>query len=264
METSASAPGIDPDSSQTDALDVRTFGFTLIKGTRHLSQPDAEFDERGPVGDRRYCLVDVDRQRVLKTVQNPTLVAVVARLHGDELETTLPDGRSVCAVPEVSTETVTCDYWGRPVEAELTRGPHDELLSSWLGTSVRLAKVPRGDVVYGEPVTLVATASIRDLAARTGHPDLVAEASRFRATFLIDTDTPYIEEAWNGREMVLGGVRVRIGGPIPRCAVMDLDPITGARGPRLMKTLAEYRSENAKGEPFFGVFAQVVGGATPV
>ena len=259
MEIRASTPAGEHSSSLTEDVGVRAVGFTPIKGTRHLAQADAEFDERGPVGDRRYCLIDVEKRHVLRTVQNPSLIAVVARLHDDELETTLPDGRSVSAVPEASGETVTCDYWGRPVEAELILGPHDALLSSWLGKSVRLAKVPRGDVVFGDPITIVATASIRDLGARVEHPDLVAEAARFRATILLDTDTPYIEETWSGRQVSLGGVRVRIGESIPRCAVIDLNPVTGARGPRLLKTLAELRGENAKGEPFFGVFAEVVG-----
>lgn len=248
--------------SLTADLGIRSVGFTPIKGTRHRSQPGAEFDDRGPVDDRRFCLVDTETQRVLRTVQNPTLVAVVAQLHGAELETALPDGRCVCAVPETSGETLTCDYWGRQVEAELTQGKHDELLSSWLGKPVRLAQVPRGDVVYGAPITLVTTASIRDLGKRLGHPDLLAEAARFRATLIVDADTPFIEETWTGREMSLGnGVRVRIGEAIPRCAVIDLDPVTGERGPRVMKTLAEYRGGNDKGEPFFGVFAQVVGRA---
>lgn len=261
MENRVSTPASKHATSLMEGVGVRSVGFTPIKGTRHLAQPDADFDERGPVGDRLYCLVDVDQRRVLRTVQNPSLVAVVARLHGDELVTTLPDGRSVSAVPEASGETVACDYWGRPVEAELTQGPHDALLSSWLDTSVRLAKVPRGDVVFGEPITIVATASIGDLGGRVEHPDLVAEAARFRATILLDTDTPYIEETWRGHELSLGGVRVRIGESIPRCAVIDLDPVTGARGSRLLKSLAEHRGKNAKGEPFFGVYAEVVGGA---
>lgn len=259
MEIRASAAA-EHASSPSEIANVRSVGFTPVKGTRHLSLPEAEFDELGPVGDRRYCLVDVDRRRVLRTVQNPALLAVVARFHGEELETTLPDGRSVRAVPETSGETLTCDYWDRPVEAALTQGPHDALFSSWLGTSLRLAKVPRGDVVYGQPLTVVATASIRDLAAHVEHPDLLSEAARFRATCLVDTDTPFVEETWAGQQLSLGEVRVRIGEPIPRCAVIDLDPATGARGPRLLKRLAEYRSGNAEGEPFFGVYAQIVGG----
>lgn len=240
-------------------LDVRTVGFTPIKGTRHLAQPTPAFDDTGPVDDRRYCLVDVHHRRVLKTVEHPSLIAVTARRHGDLLETTLPDGRSVRTAPEPSGETLTCTYWGRPVELRLTRGPHDALLSSWLGRHVRLAEAPRGAVVYGAPLTIVATASLHDLAARAGHPDLLAEASRFRATLLIETDAPYVEETWHERETRMGGVRVRIGAPVPRCAVIDLDPRTGRRNGRLLKTLASYRRSNAAGEPHFGVYAQIVG-----
>ncbi|WP_231444394.1 MOSC domain-containing protein [Brevibacterium zhoupengii] len=254
MSSSASPSPLD------EVLDVRSIGFTPIKGTRHQSQPAASFDEHGPVGDRRYCLVDTETRRVLRTVQNPTLVAVVAQFHGAQLEVTLPDRRSVCAVPEPSGEVLTCDYWGRPVAAELMQGPHDGLLSSWLGMPVRLAHVPRGDVVFGEPITIVTTASIRDLGERAGHPDLLAEAARFRATLLVETDVPFMEDTWNGREMTFGKTRIRVGGPIPRCAVMDLHPVTGARGSRLLKSLAAYRPRNDAGEPHFGIYGQVIGG----
>lgn len=243
-----------------EVLDIRSVGFTSIKGTRHLVRPDAEFDDWGPVGDRRYCLIDVEKRQVLRTVQHPSLLAVVAQFHGDELETTLPDGRTVCAVPKTHGQSLTCEYWGRPVEAELLQGPHDVLLSSWLDKPVRLAQVPRGDVVYGEPLSIVSTASIADLGERLGDSDLLAEAARFRATFLVTTGIPYIEETWTGQEMSLSnGVRVRIGEAIPRCAVIDLDPHTGVRGSRLLKTLAKHRGGNDKGEPFFGVYARVVG-----
>lgn len=256
---SSSATPSSGDSRPDDVLDVRSIGFTPIKGARHQSQPAASFDEHGPVGDRRYCLVDTETRQVLRTVQHPSLVAVAAALHGAQLEVTLPDGRSVCAVPEPSGEVLTCDYWSRPVEAELTQGPHDALLSAWLGKPVRLAHVPRGDVVFGEPITIVTTASIRDLGERVGHPDLLAEAARFRATLLVETDVPYQEETWNGREMTFGESRIRVGGPIPRCAVMDLHPVTGARGSRLLKSLAAHRPRNEAGEPHFGVYGQVVG-----
>jgi uncharacterized protein YcbX len=87
---------------------------------------------------------------------------------------------------------------------------------------------------------------------------LVNEAARFRATALIDTDEPYIEETWQGREMALGARRIVIGAPIPRCAVMDLDPVTGEWNGRLLKALAGYRPMNEEGEPVFGVYARIV------
>lgn len=284
-------------AAAADTVSVRSVGYTPIKGTRHMVHSAPEFDEFGPVGDRRFCLIDVDRRQVLKTVQNPRLLSVIARLNGAELETTLPDGRSARAVPEPTGETLTCDYWKRQVDLTLADGPHAALLSSWLGRPVRVAWAARGDVVFGAPISIVATASLRELAGRVDRPGLVDEAARFRATVVIDTDEPFVEETWQGREMTLsaahlggsgiagarvggsvggataggsqrggaavggsqlGGLRVRIGEPIPRCAVMDLDPITGERNGRLLTTLAAYRPRNESGEPLFGVYAEVV------
>lgn len=243
--------------------DIVSIGFTPIKGTQHVRQPEARFDAEGPIGDRRYCLVDVDRRQVLKTVQNPSLIAVTAELRGEELELTLPDGRSACAVPEPDGEVLTCEYWKRRTALNLIDGPHSELLSNWLKRPVRLARAPRGDVVYGAPVTIVATASLADLADRAARPELTAEAARFRATFVIDTDVSFAEETWQGREISLGEpglgeIRVRIGAPIPRCAVVDLDPVTGERNAPVLRTLAGYRPTNAAGEPVFGVYAEIV------
>ena len=89
-------------------------------------------------------------------------------------------------------------------------------------------------------------------------PDLVAQAARFRATVIIDTDVPYAEDRWEGQTVDLGDLQVRIGTSIPRCAVMDLDPLTGDRSAPVLKTLAGYRPRNAAGEPLFGVYAEVV------
>ena len=206
-----------------------------------------------------YCLIDVERRQVLRTVQNPRLIAVDASLHGPVLGVALPDGRSVSAPPEFLGETLTCDYWKREVALELTDGPHAALLSDWLDRPVRLARATRGKIVYGAPISIVATASVADLGECIGHPGLVDQAARFRATALIDTDEPYSEETWQGREMTLGDRRIVIGAPIPRCAVMDLDPVTGERNGRLLKTLAGYRPMNDAGEPVFGVYARIVG-----
>lgn len=266
-----------------EQLPVESFGYAPVKGTRHITRPEAVVDAHGPVDDRRYCLIDVEQRQVLKTVQNPALIGILASLHGDggddghELELRLPDGRSVSAVPEPTGETLTCDYWKRKVELRLTEGPHAALASDWLGRPVRLVRAPRGDIVFGSPISIVTTASMRDLAARIDHPDLLAEAARFRATVVVNTDEPYVEETWQGEEKVLTGswlagpgtgtqargLRVRIGAPIPRCAVMDLHPVTGERGPRLLRTLAGYRPTNEAREPLFGVNAEVVAATPP-
>ena len=217
---------------------VTAVGFTPVKGTRHASYDAVVLDEHGPVGDRAFCVVDVPRRRVLRTVQNPSLLAVGARWDGRVLDLVLPSGETASAAPAPSGERVTCDYWGREAALDLLEGPHAALVSSWLGIPVRLAAAPRGAVVYGAPVSVVSLASLRDLAGRLGRPDLVGEAARLRATVVVDTDEPYAEETWAGRTLRLGAATVRVNAPIPRCAVIDLDPATGVASASLLKALA--------------------------
>ena len=236
-------------------LVVRSAGFAPVKGKRHRPLPRLELDERGAVGDRAWCLVDVGAQRVLRTVQHPSLMGVVASVVDGSLALTLPDGASVDAVPEASGETVTCDYWDRPVELTLTEGPHASLVSRLLGTDVRLAAAPRGGVVFGDPITLVGTATLGDLAERLGRP---VEAARFRATLVVETDEPYVEDTWLGAEVGVGGARLQVGVPVPRCAVIDHDPGTGEKDLRLLKALVGSRPTNAAGEPVLGVYAACV------
>jgi uncharacterized protein YcbX len=230
-------------------LDVRTAGFSPVKGMRHLTLPSVELDELGPVGDRAWCLVDVAARRVLRTVQHPELIGVVARVEGDELSMTLPSGESVAAPARASGETVACDYWGRQVSLSLVGGPHDALVSDLLGRDVRLAAAPRGGVVFAAPVTVVATASLEAVGA---------EGARFRATLVVETDEPWVEDSWLGTSFGVGGAEIRVGGPVPRCAVVDHDPSTGAKDRRLLKELVGSRPTNAAGEPVFGVYAEVV------
>lgn len=239
-------------------MTVTSVGFAPVKGTRHASYDEITLAAGGPVGDRSLCFVDVERRRVLRTVQNPSLVALSARHEGDELAIGLPDGRTARGVPERTGETLTCEYWGRPAELDLLAGPWAEEVSAYLGAAVRLAAARPGVVVYGAPVSLVTTASLRDLAERADRPALPREAARFRATMVLDAgDEAYAEESWVGREVRVGEATLRVNIAIPRCAVIDLDPATGERTSGVLKALST-RGVDDHGDPLFGVDAHVV------
>ena len=233
-----------------EELVVRRAGFSPVKGMRHLALDHVDLDERGAVGDRAFCLVDPPERRVLRTVQHPSLMGVVAESYADGLALTLPSGERADGPAAPTGETVTCDYWGRQVDLELTEGPHAELMSARLGQDVRLARAPRGAVVFADPITLVTTASLQALGGSV-------QSARFRATLVVEADAPWAEDAWLGRTMTAGDATIRIGGPIPRCAVIDHHPETGEKDTRLLKALAHTRPTNAAGEPMFGVYATV-------
>ncbi|GAB7004104.1 hypothetical protein JCM18899A_15760 [Nocardioides sp. AN3] len=243
-------------------LAVVSTGYAPVKGTAHRPQDTVRLTATGAVGDRGLALVDPEAHRVLRTIQNPRLLTVLARRDGDVLEVTLDGSDPVRAPLEPTGETITCDYWGRPVELSLLEGPHAEMLGKHLGRSVRLTAAPPAAVVYnGSSITIVGTASLRDLAERVGR-DLVAESARFRATMVVETDEPYVEETWLGRELRAGDAALVAGVAIPRCAVIDHSPVSGEKDARLLQTLASYRPRNSAGEPAFGIYAAVTVGGT--
>jgi uncharacterized protein YcbX len=238
-------------------LDVASAGYAPLKGTAHRPYDVVELSPAGAVGDRGLCLVDLEQRRVLRTIQNPRLLTVLARREGDVLQVTVPGADPLEAAVEPTGERVTCDYWGRPVDLTVLAGPHAGLLGGHLGKRVALAAAPPATVVFGGAgVTLLGTASLRDLGERVGL-DLINQSARFRATLVVETDEPYVEETWLGRELHAGDATLRAGVPIPRCAVIDHSPVTGERDARLLKALAGFRPTNRAGEPVFGIYAQV-------
>lgn len=241
-------------------MHVVSVGYAPVKGTRHRSFDWTVFDGHGPVGDRRFCVVDVEARQVLRTVQHPALLTATVSSGPDGLSIASPVGEAT-GPAQRSGDRVDCDYWGRTVTLDLLTGPHADLFSALVGRPVRLAQAPRGGVVFGDPVLVVTLPSVRDLAARCGRPALVEEVGRFRPTLVLDGDmAPYADEDWCGRDLSIGDLRLRVGGPVPRCAVIDRHPTSGERDVRLMRALAAYRPVNRAGEPSFGMFARV---ATP-
>lgn len=247
-----------PTAGRLTRVQVVHLGFASVKGTRHLARDELRLDERGPIGDRDFVVVDVERRKIQRTLSNRTLVAVQARWDGEILELELPSGERVTAPAPLSGETVTCEYWGRSVAHVLTHGPHSALLSAHLGKPVRLAASPRNGAVYGAPVSILTTASLRDLGERTGRTDLLETVARFRMTMTVDAgETPYVEDGWFGRELKVGDAVVRVRGAVARCGQIDMEPATGAKDGSLLKALAGYRPDTG-GEPWFGVDAEVV------
>jgi uncharacterized protein YcbX len=233
---------------------IARIGFTPLKGGRHLTHDLAELTLAGPVGDRVFALVDRSRGRVLRTVENPSLLRACPRWEAGVLSVVL-QGRLIEGVPSDSSETFSVDYWGRTAVLQGCAGPWAEAYSQYLGYDVVLCRsVTAGDVVYGASVTVVTTASMQLLSERLGRR---VDSARFRSTFLIDADDSpsHVEDSWVGRELRAGDATVRVRGLVPRCAVVDLDPVSGRSDVAVLRELAEYRGSEA--EINFGVDAVV-------
>jgi len=156
---------------------IERIGFTPLKGGRHMTHDLADLSMDGPVGDRVFCLVDRSRGRVLRTVENPSLLRACARWDGGVLSVELK-GDTFEAVPLPTGEMLEVDYWGRNAAVQGCAGPWAEAYSEHLGFDVVLCRsVTAGEVVYGASVTVVTTASMRLLTERLGRE---VESERFR------------------------------------------------------------------------------------
>lgn len=232
-------------------MHVARIGFTPVKGGRHRTHESVLLTGTGPEGDRAFCLLDPAVGRCLRTVENPTLLQTNASWDGRVLSVELPAG-TVAGEPMSTGEVREVDYWGRTIGVEVVEGPWAAAYSAHLGRDVVLVRAGPGDVVYAGPVTLVTSGSLARLADEVGAP---VDGARFRATFELGSEVAHAEDGWVGRRLRLGTAEVRVRGPVPRCAVIDLDPTTGVRDRGLLAALAGYRRTGA--QIAFGVEADV-------
>ena len=250
-------------------MQIARIGLAAVKGTRHQALTGVDLAPHGPVGDRRFAVVDPARAQVLRTVANPALVGVCARWDGVTLTVDFGNGRA-SGRPETTDSSLVVDYWGRPVRTDVVAGPWSEAFSDHLGRPVVLTTAAPADVVYGAGVSLVTTASLAALrpwvraapGAEERAADAGVEASRFRATVVVDTsgsehDRPGAELSWVGRELQLGAATVRLTAVTARCAVVDVNPRTGRPDLRLLAALPR----DGRGTPVFGIEGDVVGPA---
>lgn len=224
---------------------ITRIGLTPLKGARHQEIAHVRLDTQGPVGDRVFCLVDIDRPRVLRTVENPRMVLVDADWDGSLLTVRTPDHDPVTAAPEPTGELLLSDYWGREARLEVMDSPHAGLISEHLAREVRLARVSHpGEVVYGAPVSIVTTGALADLGEE--------DSARFRATLTIDAR----HDPEPGSVLTLGTAIVRVRSVIPRCRVIDIAPATGQLDRTHLGTLAA--RAHPSGMLPFGVDADVL------
>jgi uncharacterized protein len=211
-------------------LEVWRFPVKSLLGERLDA---AEVGPQGVTGDRAWALFDVATGLGLTARRVPELLFAAGRLRADGgVEVVLPDG------------TVTAE---------------DGVISGWLGRRVELrAADERGDVAptyetpadedvpdptewlqwEGAPGPFHDSPRIRLSLVSTGTLG-TWDRRRFRANVVLDGAG---EDELRGREVDLGGVRLRFGLPISRC-VMTTRPQPGgiARDTSVLKTIHRER-----------------------
>ena len=166
-----------------------------------------DLDARGIVGDRWYAVEDADG----KFASGKDTKRFRRRDPVFDYAARTVDGR----VRIRANATDGAD----PVEWEVDDADLAARLSAEMGTPVALRHeeaVPHQDAAG---VSLVGTATLRWCAERFGDD---ADARRLRANIVVDTDDPFVEESWVGREITIGSATLSVTERVVRCRTIDI------------------------------------------
>jgi hypothetical protein len=128
----------------------------------------------------------------------------------------------------------------------------DPALAAELGQGARVIKQDRG-VFDTMPLSLLTTQALAGLSRLAG---VGLAAGRFRPNLLVDASgagvPEFPEDAWVGRVLRIGGLRMRVDKHDQRCVVPNIDPVTLDRSPVILRTIARERANR------FGVYGSTV------
>jgi uncharacterized protein len=125
----------------------------------------------------------------------------------------------------------------------------DPALAAEFGPGVRVIKQNRG-VFDTMPLSLLSTQSLAGLGRMVGTDPVVG---RFRPNLLVDAPGHHFpEDAWVGRVLRIGGLRMRADRHDERCVMVTIDPVTLDREPAILRAIARERANR------FGVYGSTV------
>jgi uncharacterized protein len=112
-------------------------------------------------------------------------------------------------------------------------------LAAELGDGVGVIRSDRG-LFDTLPLSVLTTQTVAALSTLVGTK---LDIRRFRPNLVIDSasSAPFREDAWVGRVLRIGGLRVRIDKRDQRCVVVNVDPVTARRSPAILRAIARER-----------------------
>lgn len=234
-----------------------------VKGLRGCAVPALEFDELGPVGDRRFLIVEPDGRCLTQRTQ-PHLATITPVLTADTLTLQAPGAGTIAVArrPEATAPHLQVSVWAsHGLVAEDCGAEAAHWLSTVLATPCRLVRAgpafarpvlkpaaqagDRHAFADAVPVLLANAASLAALNDRLlARGEAPVPMDRFRANLVVDGGAPFAEDGW--ARLRAGPLTLRSAGPCTRCIVTTTDQRTGARtGPEPLRTLATFRRDPA-------------------
>jgi uncharacterized protein YcbX len=200
-----------------------------------LAQGDAPFDPADPHWLQKshfMCLMKNARITKLHSAFDPrTGVLAIRGPHGEIAENALdPEGQAAIGA------------WLAPFLGEEARG------------APRFHHVP-GASFCDQRAKVVSLINLASLAAYEADQGATRELMRFRANIYFNGAAPWSEFDWIGREILVGGTRMRVVKRTVRCAATEVNPETAERDANPVKELRALY-----GHADLGVHAEVIEG----
>jgi uncharacterized protein YcbX len=222
-----------------------------IKSCRGFSATTWELEPRGLRFDRRWMLVD-DNGIFMTQRLFPRMTLISVQVKSDHLQVEAPN-MSILRVPfRLRSNHFPVVVWDDVVEAAAVGKESDEWFSEFLGVSCKLAAMTESSLrlvdarfafnneavsfADGFPMLLISEASLADLNGRLEKP---IPMSRFRPNLVVRGCDAFAEDTW--KEIVIGGMELRIVKPCARCTITTVDTETGEKSHEPLRTLAAYR-----------------------
>jgi MOSC domain-containing protein len=230
--------------------------------------------ERGLLGDRALAMIDATEGKVVSAKNPrkwPDLFSFRAAFTGPPLpdrplppvRITLPNGTTLSS-EQADRDTRLSTALGRAVSLHGTAPETPVLEEYWPDLdglphrdAVTDERIPKGSFFDLATVHLLTTATLDRL--RELYPHGRFEARRFRPNIVVDCgpdETGFVEQAWVGRTLTLGEVRLHITGPCPRCVMTTLAQADLPRDPGILRAAVQNAGGNV------GVYASVIQGGT--
>ena len=227
-----------------------------VKGLGLVHPDEVVLGRSGVAGDRRYYLIDPDG-RLINNKSCGELMQIRPELNGDDrLALHFPNG---VVVGEVALgDAVETSFYGRPVTGRLVDGPWSAAISEHASRPLRLVRADEpGDAIdRTHVVSVISDGSLRALAREAGVDDV--DGRRFRMTFELEGCDEHEEDGWIGSEVEVGEARIRVTGPVGRCAVTTRNPESGVSDLDTLRALACYRTLREGNAHGCGVCGDVV------
>jgi len=125
----------------------------------------------------------------------------------------------------------------------------DPALAAELGPGIGVIKQHRG-VFDTMPLSLLTTQTLASLGRLVGAE---LAALRFRPNLLVEASgRGFPEDAWVGRVLRAGGLRMRVDQRDKRCVMVTIDPVSLHRNPAVLRVIASERDSR------LGVYGSIV------